>query len=288
MDVIEKGLGRLRLRRGVFVSLLLGLSLALPELFIGIASALDDKPQIALGGVVGANLANLSLVIGGVAIMNKVIPVVGDYLGRDLWMVVGVLLLPFLMLGDGVISRVEGVVLLLLYFAYSTILPEEKKVAVKHATKKMSVKEELLWAVIFVLGLLIIASSAWLLVQLVVGLASSWRVSLYWIGLILIAFGTTIPEAILVLKKKSRATLALPGLMRSLVTNSTLVLGAIALIRPVMLEGSVQRGLSGLFLVIILGLFWLFTKSKRKLERWEGVVLVGVYLMFIGLQMILV
>ena len=94
MDVIEKGLGRLRLRRGVFVSLLLGLSLALPELFIGIASALDDKPQIALGGVVGANLANLSLVIGGVAIMNKVIPVVGDYLGRDLWMVVGVLLLP--------------------------------------------------------------------------------------------------------------------------------------------------------------------------------------------------
>jgi Ca2+/Na+ antiporter len=71
------------------------------------------------------------------------------------------------------------------------------------------------------------------------------------------------------------------------VINSTVILGIVALITPIVMRESIQRGLSGMFLVMILGIFWLFTKSKRKLERWEGVVLVGVYLMFIGLQLML-
>jgi cation:H+ antiporter len=211
---------------------------------------------------------------------------VGVYLQRDLWITIGLALLPFLMLVNGEISRLEGVTLIGLYFVYAFFLSGNKGVY-KQERKKIEKHEKWGSIVILFLGLIILSASAWLLVQVGVKIAGNWQVSWYWVGLILFAFGTTLPELFLLLtQKKHGATLVLPNLLGSVVMNSTIVIGVVALIQPVALPESFQRGLSGLFLVIILGLFWLFTKTKKKLERWEGVVLVGIYLMFIGLQMI--
>jgi cation:H+ antiporter len=73
-------------------------------------------------------------------------------------------------------------------------------------------------------------------------------------------------------------------MLGSVVFNSTFILGLLAVISPIVFDDSVQKGIAGIFLIIVLGLFWLFTKSKKKLERWEGLVLIGMYLMFVGLQ----
>lgn len=285
VDVLERFVFRLPIKKSRVAAVLIGFSLALPELFVGIAAALDGKPQMALGTVVGANMANLSLVIGGLAIITSVVPVVGVYLEKDLWVTIGLALLPFLMLFDGTISRFEGVILIGLYFAYAFFLSNEK-VTVKLQKKKISGHERWGLAVILVLGLVIMATCSWQLVQIAGNIAAFWGVSWFWMGLLLIAFGTTLPELLLLnfSRKKQKASVVLPDLLASVVMNSTVVLGIVAIITPIVMKESMQRGLSGMFLVIILGLFWLFTKSKRKLERWEGVVLIGVYLMFIGLQ----
>ena len=285
VDIIERFASRLPVKRQVLTAMLLGFSLALPELFIGLAAAFDGKPQIALGSIVGANMANLSLVVGGVAIVSKVIPVVGKYLNRDLWIAMGLMLMPFLMLIDGLISKTEGILLISLYFVYALFISGEKSL-VKQIKQKTVKGEKWLWGVVLLLGLLIVAACAWLLVALTVKIAASWGVSWYWMGLILIAVGTTLPELLLAVQNKKRVTLVLPSLLGSVVMNSTLILGIVSLVSPVILRESIQRGLSGIFLVVILGLFWLFTKSKHKLQRWEGVVLVGIYLMFVGLQLI--
>ncbi|KKS64720.1 MAG: K+-dependent Na+/Ca+ exchanger related-protein, partial [Candidatus Collierbacteria bacterium GW2011_GWF2_42_51] len=63
VDILERYVFRLPIKKNKVTAILIGFSLALPELFVGIAAALDGKPQIALGTVVGANMANLSLVI---------------------------------------------------------------------------------------------------------------------------------------------------------------------------------------------------------------------------------
>lgn len=287
VDVLEKFVLELPIRKKQLTTMLIGLALALPELFIGIAAALDGKPQMALGTVVGANMANLSLVVGGLAIAASAIPIVGEYLQKDLWVTIGLALMPFLMLFDGTISKFEGGVLVLMYFVYAFLLSGEKA-AMKAKKKKITTTEK--WGLPFVLllGLFIMAVSSWELVQEVVKIAAVWGVSWFWMGLLLIAFGTTLPELLLLMlpDKKKKASLILTDLLSSVVLNSTVILGVVALITPIVIRESVQRGLSGMFLVIILGLFWLFSKSKRKLERWEGVVLVGVYLMFIGLQFI--
>ncbi len=288
VDVLERIVLRLPIKKNRVIPILIGFSLALPELFVGIAAALDGKPQLALGTVVGANLANLSLIIGGLAIIASVVPVVGEYLEKDLWVTIGLALMPFLMLFDGTISKLEGGILIVFYFVYTFFLSNEKMV-IKQARKKVSAEEAWGLPIVFVLGLLIMAVCSWQLVQIAVSIAAVWGVSWFWMGLLLIAFGTTLPELLLLCfsGKKSRASLVLPDLLSSVVMNSTVILGIVALITPVVIKESVQRGLSGMFMVMILGLFWLFTKSKRKLERWEGVVLIGVYLMFIGLQFFL-
>lgn len=287
VDVFERVVLRLPIKKNRVIPILIGFSLALPELFVGIAAALDGKPQMALGTVVGANMANLSLIIGGLAVIASVIPVVGEYVEKDLWVTIGLALMPFFMLMDGTISKLEGVVLILLYLVYAFFLSKDK-VAAKQIRKKMTLSEKWGLPIMLILGLIIMAVCSWQLVQVVVGIAAAWGVSWFWMGLVLVAFGTTLPELLLLSfsGKKTRASLALPDLLSSLVLNSTVILGIVALITPIVIKESVQRGLSGMFLVIILGLFWLFTKSKRKLERWEGLVLIGVYLMFIGLQFI--
>lgn len=285
VDVFERVVSRLPIKKKKVMAILIGFSLALPELFVGIAAALSGKPQMALGTVVGANMANLGLVIGGLAVVASVVPVVGVYLEKDLWVTVGLALLPFLMLFDGTISRFEGGVLVVLYFVYAFFLSNEK-VTQKLQKKKIEGHERWGLVVILLLGLIIMAVCSWQLVQIAVSMAAVWGVSWFWMGLLLIAFGTTLPELLLLnfSSKRQKASVVLPDLLASVVMNSTVILGIVAIMTPIVLRGSIQRGLSGVFLVIILGLFWLFTKSKRKLERWEGVVLVGVYLMFIGLQ----
>jgi cation:H+ antiporter len=107
---------------------------------------------------------------------------------------------------------------------------------------------------------------------------------------LIISLGTTLPELVLSLfaSKKGDVSLLLGNILGSVVVNSTFILGTVAIISPVIYESSVQKGISGIFLIVILGLFWLFTKSKHKLERWEGLSLVGIYLMFVGLQFLVV
>ena len=288
VDIFERYVFRLPIKKNKVTAVLIGFSLALPELFVGIAAALDGKPQIALGTVVGANMANLSLIIGGLAVITVAIPIVGEYLEKDLWVTILLALMPFLMLLDGTVSKLEGGVLVALYFVYVFFLSNEK-VTIKQSRKKFSGFENWGLPIMLILSLVIMAVCSWQLVQIIVAIAAVWGVSWFWMGLLLVAFGTTLPELLLLSfsKKKHKASLALPNLLGSVVMNSTVILGIVALITPIIIKESVQRGLAGMFLVFILGLFWLFTKSKHKLERWEGVVLIGVYLMFIGLQLIL-
>lgn len=288
VDVFERVVLTLPIKKKKVTAILIGFSLALPELFVGIASALSGKPQMAFGTVVGANMANLSLIIGGLAVIVSAIPVVGEYIEKDLWVTIGLALLPFLMLFDGTISRFDGGILVTLYFVYAFYLSNER-VATKQAKNKIVGFETWGLPIVLILGLTVMAVSSWRLVQIAVRIAAVWGVSWFWMGLLLIAFGTTLPELLLISfsRKKHKASLALPDLLGSVALNSTLILGIVAIITPVVIGGSIQRGLSGMFLVIVLGLFWLFTKSKRKLERWEGVVLIGVYLMFVGLQFML-
>ncbi len=297
VDVFEKISHEIKVNRLLLATFLISFSTSLPEFSVGIVSAMRGEPQIALGNLIGANLANLSFIVGGAAIVSGVIPVIGDYLKKDLWMAIGLAMLPFMLMSDGLLSRVDGSVLILAYvfYAKNMLMASDH---IKHAKlgkqKKThwKIKGSLSWIMHFCLlvlslGLMVVVSNY--LIELALRVSSGLGVDAYWIGLLVLAFGTTMPELVLTLAAsyKKDNSLLLGNILGSVIVNSTFILGVIALITPIVFDSSVQKGLSGIFLIIILGLFWLFTKSKRKLERWEGLALIGTYLMFVGLQFLL-
>lgn len=298
VDIFEKLAHEIKINRLMLATILVGFSTSLPELFVGLAAGLRSQPEIALGNIIGANLANLSWIIGGAALVFGTIPVVGEYLRNELWITIGIAMTPFLLMADGNLNRFDGIVLIFLYFIYVNNMIRNGNSPLKHL-KLMGRKkvvhhyktkiERVVQSIKLVVSLGVLGMSAWMLVNLAVKVSAGLGVSLFWIGLMIIAIGTTLPELILsfMASERREISLILGNILGSVVVNSTLILGLIALISPIAYKDTLQRGIAGMFLVIILGLFWLFTKSKHKLERWEGAVLVGVYAMFIGLQLML-
>lgn len=298
VSVFEKLVHELKVNKFLLATILIGFSTSMPEFFIGIASAMRGQPEISLGNILGANIANLSWIVGGAAMLSGSIPVVGDFLRRDLWISLGVGLLPLFLIADGGLTRLDGVVLVLVYVLYlrdvmrnkTDMLKRHKLVARKHVKHHFKTLVEYMLETVKLVaacGVLVAASSA--LISLAIEMSTSFGVSLFWVGLLVIAFGTTLPELVLtfVATEKKEMSLVLGNILGSIAVNSTLILGVIAMISPIKYENSVQNGFSGLFFVMIMGVFWLFTRTKHKLERWEGMVLVGIYAMFVGLQFLL-
>lgn len=298
VGVFEKIVHELKVNKLLMATILIGFSTSLPELFVGIASAMRGQPEIALGNILGANIANLSWIVGGTALMAGSIPIVGDYLRKDLWMTIGMGLLPLLLMSDGRSDRLDGVVLVLVYLFYvrdmlkgkNTILKHSKFAVQKHVKHHFKTKVEYVYEMVKLVvafGVLIASSSA--LINLAVRMSSSFGVSVFWVGLLVISFGTTLPELVLSImaSEKREMSLVLGNILGSVVVNSTLILGIITIISPFNFSGTVQGGVAGIFLVFVMGLFWLFTRSKHKLEKWEGLVLIGIYAMFVGMQFML-
>ncbi len=298
IDTFERLSKHLRIKRLLLASILVGLTTSLPELFIGITAAMQGKSLIALGDIMGANLANLSLVVGGAALLGGSIAVVGEYLKKDLWITLCLALSPLFLMMDGRLSRTDGAVLIFGYLLYVNNMVKdgrmdikqlrtEKRVIAKHHLFAVKEKIVLFFKLIVTLGIL--AASSSMLIKLMSEMASGWGVSDFWIGLVIVSLGTTLPEMVLSLEATIRkeTSLVLGNLLGGVVVNSTLILGIVGLVGPTTFPDTAQKGLAGLFLVAILGLFWLFTKTKRKLDRWEGTILIGVYMLFVGLQVIL-
>ncbi len=291
----EKISHELRIKKLMLASVVVGLLTSLPEILVAITSSASGSPQISLGDLMGANIANLSWVVGGAAIVGRTIPVVGEYIREDLWVTMVLVLAPFILMADGDLSRFDGFVLLLGYLLYLADMIKKGRFDIKqskmegrllHVKHKLKLKEKLTHIFGLCVALALVAVFSAELVRRAVAVSLTLGVSEFWVGLIVLAVGTTLPELVVSLEAamNRKASLVLGNLFGSMVVNSTLIMALVAFIHPTKFEETAQKGLAGLFLVLILGLFWLFTATKKRLDRWEGVVLVGVYLMFLGLQ----
>jgi len=237
--------GRSQSSKFGLASFLLALATSLPEIFVGITAALEKKPNLALGNVLGSNIANLSLVIGGAAVIGGSVGVVGDFLFKDILYVFLAGFLPLLMLVDSRLTKVEGLMLLAIYGVYNfTVLGRRsRKPKRKTSFRKFfyrlnhrNKEGQVAW-LFFGTALLIFSADG--VVKTAVLLAQGFKVPLMLIGLFLVAVGTSLPELsfeIAAIRKK-QVGMVFGDLLGSIVANSTLVLGVTALISPIVLDG---------------------------------------------------
>lgn len=298
LNAFQVLVAKMKVRKMVVAALLVALSTSLPELFVGILSALEGQPEISLGNVLGSNVANLSLVIGGAALVSGSVSVVGDFMKKELVAAFLAGCLPILLVMDGNLTRIDGLLLLGAYGVYISevvIAGEHKSLAEKGGRRHYGILKKLkklhknhgdVWLLKLLGGIAGLILAADLLVKMASGLASSLGLPPFLIGLLVVSIGTSLPELVLEIGaiKRKEIALVFGDLLGSIVANATLIIGVTTLIHPVNVGGTSRYDLASFMFVLLFGFFWMFTNSKKRLDRWEGLVLLGLYFMFVGLE----
>ncbi len=138
-------------------------------------------------------------------------------------------------------------------------------------------------------GIALLLFSADVIVKLSTSLASESDVPIFVIGLVILAIGTSLPEFAFSIRsvKNNEPTMFLGNLLGSVIANSTLIVGLAAVIQPIQVDfGKSYLAASTTFILAYL-LFWKFIQTKFRLERWEGILLILLYSVFIAYEFLI-
>lgn len=257
-----------------------------PELIVSVKSALIGSADLALGNVIGSNIANLGLVLA-ITILLSTISVEKSFYKID-WpvMMIASLLLYGFIAFDGVLVRYEGIILFSFLVIFLIYLLRFQKTAV---VDEMPDDDELLPMYKNVLFLVFGGIGLWagseLLIKGAIGLAESFNVSERIIGVTIVSLGTSIPElaaSIIAVMKKEKA-ISLGNLIGSNVFNILAVLGITSMITPVAVKdpGLLSNDILWMLFISFLILPLNFVPVKMKFTWKEGLILISLYLFFV-------
>lgn len=285
LDYIAK---YLRTPEFVVAFILAGIATSFPELFVGISSAINKVSVLSLSNILGSNIANITIILGLTIILIKGIKSESRIIKRNIIYVFLLIIYSILLASDGLLSRVDGVGLLILFILYNLILFFQSQEFTKtegYARRKDLIKNILL----LVISLSLLLISAHIIVKASTRLAIELNISLFLIGLFLIAIGTSLPELIFGIQaaKAKHKDMILGNILGSLASNSTAVLGITAIIHPIMIGNTGLLLNSGLFLLVAYILFAIFLIYKNKITLSQGFVLLFFYICFIIIQFLL-
>ena len=273
-------LGVPRLVVGITV---LALGTSSPELFVNMKAAWDGHGGLALGNVIGSNIANIALVLGLAALIRPV-RVKQSVVRREIPVMIVASLLLCGLLWDGRLGRLDGLILLAGLQVFWVTCVRNARMAPDEAAlapPKPSVFSRASWLWMLI-GLLLLLSGAHLFVRGAVELATGFGLSLFLIGLTVVAVGTSLPEIALSIvgSLRGEGDLVVGNAIGSNILNILLVLGLTALVFGV--EIGTSAGLD-LTLMTALALVSLpVMRSGFVITRWEGAILVAVYAAYIA------
>lgn len=291
------------LHTGVFSisAIILALGTSFPELFVGLTSAIENSPNLSLGVVLGSNIANIALVAGFSAFLTGRVRVHGSYLKYDIWVALIAGFLPILLIFDQTLSRVDGLILLSVYLAYATGFFRRRYVQIgqeqaeegfvyrflrkfNHPINGREAKE---FGRLFA-GIALLLFSADAVVNLSQKLAENANIPVFLVGLFVLAVGTSLPELAFSFRslKDREPSMFFGNLLGSTIANSTLVIGAAAVISPIRIIAVNEYLMATIAFSLIFLSFWYFIRTKHRLERWEAFILMSFYIAFIVAEFI--
>lgn len=277
---------RLQIPKIVIGMTVVSLATSAPELIVSIRAALDGFPDLALGNVVGSNIANLGLVLAITILLGSITVRPSFYTTDWPMLMVASLLFAAFIWYDGVLGRLEGgvMVLMLVFFLWFLLL-YQKPAVLEEAGLEVNPMGLPRLSVFLVAGGLALWGGSELLISGAVGLASKWGVSERVIGITLVSVGTSIPElaaSVIAILKKEKA-ISLGNLVGSNIFNILAVLGITALITPVraMDQRLISYDLFWMLGFAILILPLVFFPKGLRLGWRDGMLLILLYSIFV-------
>lgn len=274
---------------------IVGIGTSAPELFVSIQSALTGHGDIAMGNVLGSNIANVFLIMGVTAIILP-FEINREQSRRDIPIGIVVSFLVFLLANDALIpgiyennmSRIDGILLLIVFVIYMAVVilkkgknPQQAIAEADEETKSSLAGKNvyLLWGIAAVS----LAALLWggnLFLESAKTLAKSWGMSEAVISITIVAVGTSLPELItaVIAACKKNPQLALGNVIGSNVFNLLMILGVSSCIDPYQLESINMVDYAMAILAAVLMWIVIFTFGKRKFDRIEGIIFIAIYI----------
>jgi len=257
-----------------------------PELIVSIKAALDGFPDLALGNVVGSNIANLGLVLAVTVILGS-IEVRSSFYTTDwpVMMAASLLFFGFIYF-DYELQKYEGIIMVTALLFFLVYLLRFQKKAVVEEMSEDDVPLPLYRLILFLgLGAVALWGGSELLIDGAVGLATLYGVSERVIAVTVISVGTSIPElaaSVIAIIKKEKA-ISLGNLIGSNIFNLLAVLGITSIITPirVMDQGLLENDIFWMLGISFLILPLVFFPKNLRLGWREGIVLIAIYVLFV-------
>ena len=281
-------------REFVVAFFVIALAGTIPNLFVGISSALHNIPELSFGDIIGGNLFDLTVVVALAVLISNGLPAQSRVIQTTSVFMVVIAILPLLLIIDGTLSRGDGIVLILTFLFYVAWLfsKKERFTKIYEEEEKIPLIKEFKFFLKdiakVILGLIILILAAEGIVRLAGFFAESFEVSLALVGILIVAVGNALPETYfaLVLAKSGQNWMILGNLMGSIIIPSTLVLGIVALINPIEIHNFSPFAVGRIFLVIAVLFFFFSVRSDRKITKKEALFLLFLYVLFVAIQIL--
>lgn len=271
---------------------------SMPEAAVSISAAMKGNADITIGNVVGSNILNILIILGLSAVVTP-LAVEASTIRRDLPFLLLVTALLFVQGLDGMVGTADGIILLLLFAVYMAGLllwnraaeacPRQQESQVRIAAAKASdgeasgLQNQKPWPLLLLLtaaGLSMIVAGSSVTVEAASSLARIFGISERFIGLTIVALGTSLPELFtsVTAARKGNADIAIGNIVGSNIFNLLFVIGASALVTPVpykavFLSDNVISGAAALLLVVC-------SLRERKLLRRHGILMLLGYAVY--------
>jgi len=259
-----------------------------PEFVVSVISSIQGNSMIAVGNVVGSNICNMALVLGLSAVFN---PIKSDpsVVRRDIPVMLAISVYLFLLTFNSTLGRIEGTTLfagIILYTVFNYYLAKKETAG---ATEIESELEEIAFidskpkqVLLIVAGIAGVVGGAQIVVDNAVNIMTILGVSEKFIGLTIVAFGTSLPELAtsVVAAMRGEMDISIGNLVGSNVFNIMSVLGIAALVRPIPIPGGfIESGLWIDYLVMMFTSFlpWLMMRKDFTINRRNGLMLLACY-----------
>ena len=256
---------------------------SLPEMAASMMASSQGKSDMAVANVVGSVIFNITMVLGIVFLLAKSMNPNRDLFSKDsAWVIMPVVIF-FLMIQDGVIGRVDGIIFLLLMVSYLIFLFSSSKEDLEgeideSLTKKFNWGKTIL---LLIIGFILTIGGANYVVESATSIARSLDVSEWIIGLFLISLGTSLPELVvsLVAVKKGNAEMGIGNIIGSNVANFSMVLGASSLICPLVV--SLEKTQFDMYIMAGASISLLFILANRLYNKAGAIFLLTILALFI-------
>jgi cation:H+ antiporter len=274
------GLGHwMRVPPGIIGATIAAFATSSPELSVSINSAVAGSPEIALGDSLGSNVVNVALILAAAMAISE-IRCPRDTIRRDFPAALLVPIITGILMLDGRLSRVDGLLMLGLFFAWLTA-------AIVEARRQRSAAEEVLgahrhWAILVScavgLGLLVLAGK--FIVGGARGIAESFGITEFVIGATIVAVGTSVPElaTTIIAKLRGHDEVGLGAVLGSNIFNGLFIVSIAAIIRPITVS---WREVLVALLVGLVAVAITYPGRSGLIGRRRGVILLLLYSVYL-------